>query len=70
MVEAGYGDLHVLARAEPQKLSKLKGIGKKKAASIIEEAGKKLKEAQLAAEKLRVVSVPRLGFCPDRAGKE
>ncbi|MCQ9204817.1 MAG: transcription termination factor NusA [Omnitrophica bacterium] len=42
LVDSGYGDLGVLAKIEPNVLSKLKGIGKKKATSIIEEAKKTL----------------------------
>ena len=38
LVEAGYGDLNVLKRVDPGVLSNLKGVGKKKAISIIEEA--------------------------------
>jgi len=40
LAEAGYGDLSVLAATKPDVLAKLKGIGEKKAASIIEEAKK------------------------------
>ncbi|MDD5194793.1 MAG: transcription termination factor NusA [Candidatus Omnitrophica bacterium] len=38
LVEAGYGSIMALARTSPAKLSELKGIGKKKATQIIEEA--------------------------------
>jgi len=50
LVDAGYNNLNSLAKAEAAGLSSLKGIGEKKAASIIEEvkkaaaAGKKAKE--------------------------
>jgi N utilization substance protein A len=44
LVDAGYTSLKLLAKAEPEQLSKLKGIGKKKAAKIIEEAKEKLKQ--------------------------
>ena len=40
LVDAGYNNLGFLAKAEPKVLSSLKGLGKKKAASIIEEAKK------------------------------
>ena len=40
LVDAGYNNLVLLARAEPKALSSLKGLGKKKAAGIIEEAKK------------------------------
>lgn len=40
LVDAGYNNLSLLAKAEPKALSSLKGLGKKKAASIIEEAKK------------------------------
>ena len=40
LVEAGYNNVNILSRLEPDALSKLKGIGKKKAATIIEEANK------------------------------
>jgi len=44
LIDNGFGDVHVLAKADPHKLAKLKGIGKKKAASIIEEAQKKVRQ--------------------------
>jgi len=44
LIDGGFGDVYVLAKAAPEKLSQLKGIGKKKAASIIEEAQKKIHE--------------------------
>ncbi len=40
LVDSGYGDLNNLANANPALLAKLKGIGKKKAESIIAEAKK------------------------------
>lgn len=40
LVDAGYNSLNLLARAEPERLAKLKGIGKKKAKKIVEEAEK------------------------------
>ena len=46
LVDAGYGDLRVLSRTEPEKLFKLKGIGKKKALGIIEEAQDKIQSLQ------------------------
>lgn len=45
LVDSGYGDLGILAKIGPNVLSKLKGIGKKKATSIIEEAKKTLSES-------------------------
>jgi transcription termination/antitermination protein NusA len=48
LVDAGYGDLQTLVRTGPEKLSKLKGIGQKKAVGIIEEAQSKLQEVQKA----------------------
>lgn len=50
LVDFGYGNLNNLARAEISKLSDLKGIGKKKAASIIEEAKKLLSENPKASK--------------------
>ncbi len=44
LVDAGYGSLSSLEKAEAKKLAQLKGIGKKKAAKIIEEAKKAKKE--------------------------
>jgi N utilization substance protein A len=40
LVESGYSSLSILARTLPENLSKLKGIGAKKAEQIIEEAKK------------------------------
>jgi len=40
LVDFGFGDIAILARQEPDVLSKLKGLGKKKAVSIIAEAKK------------------------------
>ena len=42
LVDAGYNNLNSLARAKATELSSLKGIGEKKAASIIEEVKKAL----------------------------
>lgn len=39
LVGAGYGSLEQIVKGSPESLSKLKGIGVKKAAQIIEEAG-------------------------------
>ena len=44
LVDAGFGDLNTLASQEVKTLSGLKGIGKKKAESIIKEAKKMSKE--------------------------
>jgi N utilization substance protein A len=49
LVDMGYGDIHTLARQTPEVLSRLKGIGEKKARSIIEEA----KKAVIESHKLR-----------------
>ena len=38
LIEAGYGKIETLARVNPDVLAELKGIGKKKAAQIVEEA--------------------------------
>ncbi len=46
LTEAGFGDLRSLAKSDEGSLSKLKGIGKKKAASIIQEARKMLEGTQ------------------------
>lgn len=52
LVDAGYASLAKISRVSAQDLSKLKGIGDKKAAKIIEEAKKFLEEkASLAKEK-------------------
>ena len=40
LVDAGYNNLGLLAKADPKALFSLKGLGKKKAAGIIEEAKK------------------------------
>ncbi|MCP4652224.1 MAG: translation initiation factor IF-2 [Candidatus Omnitrophica bacterium] len=44
VVEAGFGGVAALARTDVGKLSELKGIGKKKAAQIIDEAKKAIKK--------------------------
>jgi len=44
LVDAGFGKLENLARTDPDVLAELKGIGKKKAAQIVEEAKKALHE--------------------------
>ncbi|MFH1767997.1 MAG: transcription termination factor NusA [Candidatus Omnitrophota bacterium] len=46
LVDAGYRDLGTIAKAREENLCKLKGLGKKKAESIIEEAKKNIKEKQ------------------------
>ncbi len=46
LVDAGYNSLNLLARAESEKLAKLKGIGKKKAKKIVEEAEKIIASAE------------------------
>lgn len=52
LVDAGYTSLSKISKVAGQDLSKLKGIGEKKAAKIIEEAKKFLEEkANLAKEK-------------------
>jgi len=52
LVDAGYNNLNSLARAEATELSSLKGIGAKKAASIIEEVKKAIAvEDKAKAEK-------------------
>ena len=40
LVDFGFGDIAILARQDPDTLSKLKGIGKKKAEGIVAEAKK------------------------------
>lgn len=44
LAEAGYGNLSLLAKANPKGLAELKGIGVKKAVQIVTEAAKKLEE--------------------------
>ncbi len=51
LVEAGFGNLNKLAETSPETLSKLKGIGNKKGASIIEEAKKEVKKLSAAKDK-------------------
>ncbi len=50
LVDAGYNNLNSLARAELTALSSLKGIGAKKAASIIEEVKKAIAIGDKAKE--------------------
>ena len=52
LVDAGYGDVVTLSRQKPGSLSKLKGIGEKKANSMIEEAKKMLAEGQKKANSM------------------
>lgn len=51
LVDEGYNNLGVLARASENDLANLKGIGKKKAAGMIEEAKKMIDEAKLKQKK-------------------
>lgn len=53
LIDAGFGDVYVLAKADPKKLSQLKGIGNKKAASIIEEAQKKIQQMHEQQNKVK-----------------
>jgi len=50
LVDAGYNNLNSLAKAKAAELSSLKGIGEKKAASIIEEAKKVVAAKEAAKE--------------------
>ncbi|MBD3246616.1 MAG: transcription termination/antitermination protein NusA [Candidatus Omnitrophica bacterium] len=50
LVDAGYGNVGTLAKANLDALSDLKGIGEKKAAQIIEEAEKTAREQKVRAE--------------------
>jgi len=52
LVDAGYTDAVALAKADPANLSKLKGIGAKKAVSIIKEAKKALSKIEEAKKAL------------------
>jgi N utilization substance protein A len=52
LVDAGYASLSKISNVKAEELSKLKGIGEKKAVKIIEEAKRFLEEkASLAKEK-------------------
>jgi N utilization substance protein A len=51
LVEAGYSNLEKISKLEAQALSKLKGIGEKKAGKIIEEAKKTLQEKENTTKK-------------------
>lgn len=42
LIEAGYDTIEKIAQASPEKISEIKGIGRRKAQKIIEEAQKKL----------------------------
>ena len=63
LVEAGYSRLETIAHMDVERLSRLKGIGEKKAAKIIEEAKKTLQEhlqqAQEAKEKAKQENKPK-----------
>ncbi len=50
LVDSGYGSIGALARANPDALSKLKGIGKKKAEQIVEDAKDELKNKEKEAK--------------------
>ncbi|UCG35032.1 MAG: transcription termination/antitermination protein NusA [Candidatus Omnitrophota bacterium] len=50
LVDSGYGKLKDLAQADPKEIAKLKGIGKKKAEQIVEEAKKELKAKEKEAK--------------------
>jgi len=51
LVDAGFGNIENLAKVAPEVLSGLKGIGKKKAISIIEETHKLLDSHQVLENK-------------------
>ena len=51
LVDAGYNNLNSLAKTQASELSSLKGIGEKKAASIIEEAKKAIAAGEKTKEK-------------------